>query len=185
MDKQVIIVGDGPGGLSAALFLAKNGMSVAVYGQDKTAMHWALLNNYLGIPQITGTKFQEVARKQVTAFGADLHDMRVEQVEQNADGFAVTLADDAVHTAAYVVLAEGKGALIATAMGLPKNDSGIIVDRNGFTGVDGLYAVGRGTKIHRSQAIISAGEGAAAALDILSREHGKDFNDFDTPPKED
>lgn len=109
MDKQVIIVGDGPGGLSAALFLAKNGMSVAVYGQDKTAMHWALLNNYLGIPQITGTKFQEVARKQVTAFGADLHDMRVEQVEQKADGFAVTLADDTVHTAAYVVLAEGKG----------------------------------------------------------------------------
>jgi thioredoxin reductase len=70
-------------------------------------------------------------------------------------------------------------------MGLEKTDAGIVVDRNGRTSVEGVYAVGRGTKIHRSQAIISAGEGAAAALDILSIVHGKDFNDFDVPPKDD
>ena len=46
---DVIVIGDGPGGLSAALFLAKNGKEVVVYGQDKTAMHWAMLHNYLGI----------------------------------------------------------------------------------------------------------------------------------------
>jgi thioredoxin reductase len=48
MTTSVIVVGDGPGGLSAALFLAKGGISVTVYGEDKTAMHWALLKNYLG-----------------------------------------------------------------------------------------------------------------------------------------
>jgi thioredoxin reductase (NADPH) len=36
----------------------------------------------------------------------------------------------------------------------------------------------------RSQAIISAGAGAVAALDILAREEGKDIQDWDTPPKE-
>ncbi len=55
MEKQnldVIVVGDGPGGLSAALFLTKSGLKVVVYGQDKTAMHGALLKNYIGIPEI-------------------------------------------------------------------------------------------------------------------------------------
>ena len=33
---SVLVVGDGPGGLSAALFLAKNGMDVAVFGQNTT-----------------------------------------------------------------------------------------------------------------------------------------------------
>jgi hypothetical protein len=45
--------------------------------------------------------------------------------------------------------------------------------------------VGRATRVTRSQAIISAGEGAASALDILSTIHGKEFNDFDTPPDQD
>ena len=51
---DVLIIGDGPGGLSAALFLAKNDMNVTVFGQNKTLMHDAMLYNYLGIPQITG-----------------------------------------------------------------------------------------------------------------------------------
>lgn len=32
---RINIVGDGPGGLSAALFLTKNGHEVTVFGQDK------------------------------------------------------------------------------------------------------------------------------------------------------
>ena len=63
---HVIVVGDGPGGLSAALFLAKNGQEVTVYGQDKTAMNHAHLYNYLGIPEIGGTEFQAIARQQVS-----------------------------------------------------------------------------------------------------------------------
>ena len=54
----------------------------------------------------------------------------------------------------------------------------------GRTAVANLYAVGRSTKMNRSQAIISAGEGASAALDILSTEAGKEFLDYDSPPKE-
>ena len=67
-------IGDGPGGLSAALFLAKNGSDVVVFGQNKTAMNWALLRNYLGIPEIAGTEFQKVARAQVGGYGVTVRD---------------------------------------------------------------------------------------------------------------
>ena len=77
---DVIIIGDGPGGLSAALFLAKNGQNVTVFGQDETPMHYAKLYNYLGIPEITGTDFQKVAREQVQSFGADLQEERAAQI---------------------------------------------------------------------------------------------------------
>lgn len=181
---NAIIVGDGPAGLSCALFLAKNGVETTVFGQDKTAMHYAELHNYLGIPQILGSDFQEIARKQVTDFGARLENALVTEVAKTDDGFTVTTEDGATHTAKYVVLAEGKGVKLNQSLGLTKEGRSVEVDRNGRTAVSGLYVVGRSTKMNRSQAIISAGEGAAAALDILSTEAGKDVLDYDSPPKE-
>ena len=48
----------------------------------------------------------------------------------------------------------------------------------------GVYVIGRSARPTRSQAIISAGDGAAAALDILSIIEGADVQDWDTPPKD-
>jgi thioredoxin reductase len=180
---HAIIIGDGPAGLSAALFLAKNGVSTTVFGQGKSAMSYALLRNYLGIEEMPGPDFMERARRQVERFGVRLEMKAVTAVTKTADGFIVTTDDGATHPAAYVILAEGKAAKLATALGLEMTASGVAVDRDGRTAVPGLYAVGRVTRRTRSQAIISAGEGAVAALDILSQVHGREFNDFDELPK--
>jgi thioredoxin reductase len=182
---DVIVVGDGPGGLSAALFLAKNGKSVVVYGQDKTAMHWALLRNYLGIPEILGSEFQKIARQQVESFGAAIRDQRVESVAKAPDGFAVTLEGGEAVAATYLVLSEGKSPRLATMLGLSHDaNAGVPADRNGATAIEGVYVVGRLARPGRSQAIISAGDGAAVAIDILSREKGENFADWDSPPED-
>ena len=182
---HVIVIGDGPGGLSAALFLAKNNLDVVVYGQDKTAMNWALVRNYLGIAEIGGTEFQKVARAQVAGFGVTVHDETVEKIEPHAEGYRITLAGGASVTAKYVVLSEGKAPKLALQLGLVFDDkTGIATDKNAKSKLDGVYVVGRSSRPGRSQAIISAGDGAAAAIDILSREKGDDFVDWDSPPKE-
>src|SRR5574341_823917 len=160
---QVLIVGDGPSGLSAALFLAKNGMQVTVFGKDTSDMHRAMLYNYLGIPEIRGSEFQRIARDQVSKFGASIRDLQVTGLEKTADGFAVTTEDGGQHPAKYLILAEGKRIRLAESLGLPRTIHGVEVDRYGRTSVDGLYVVGRGAGIARSQAIISAGQGASAA----------------------
>lgn len=179
---DVIIVGDGPGGLSAALFLAKNGLEVLVFGQDETAMHWALLKNYLGLPPTPGSEFQARAKAQVTEHGATLIDARVASATPEGEGFRVVTEDGATHDARYLVLSEGKKPKLAPALGLSDSEDGVEVDRWGRTAIDRVYAVGRTARRGRSQAIISAGDGAAAAIDILARERGKTrFADWDSP----
>jgi thioredoxin reductase len=181
---DVIVLGDGPGGLSAALFLAKNGLDVVVFGQDKTAMNYALLRNYLGLPEILGSDFQAVARKQVASFGGELREARVETVARGEAGFQVTTDTGEVMSAKYLILSEGKGPRLAKQLGLQFDEAhGIAADRNGKSQLDGVYVVGRSARPGRSQAIISAGDGAAAAIDILSRERGEDVVDWDEPPK--
>lgn len=180
---SIAIVGDGPGGLSAALFLAKNGQEVTVYGDDQTAMHYAFLHNYLGVPDISGTEFQAIARDQVAGFGADFRPTRVTSVQELATGFEVT-TDDGSQQVDYLVLSEGKSPELALALGLEESEDGIAHDREFHTAIDGVYVLGRAARRNRSQAIISAGAGATAAIDILSRIEGKDVQDWDSPPKD-
>lgn len=180
----VAIIGDGPAGLSAALFLAKNGHQAVVYGQDKTAMHAAQLHNYLGIDDMSGTDFQAASRAQAIGFGAELRDAQVEAITRQDGRFTIQSGDDA-RDADYVILAGAKATRrLAEELGVDIADDRVQVDTENRTNVDRVYAAGRLVRANRSQAIISAGAGAVAALDILSREAGKDVHDWDTPPKD-
>lgn len=180
---DVAIIGDGPGGLSAALFLAKNGLQAVVYGQDKTAMHWALIKNYLGVGELSGSEFQKVARQQVAGFGARIEDRHVDSVSGEAGAFRLTLDGGETVLARFVILSEGKSPRLAQQLDVKLDGPAAVTDKNGQTSVPGVYAVGRLARPGRSQAIISAGDGAVAALDILSREKGQDVVDWDSPPK--
>jgi thioredoxin reductase (NADPH) len=181
---SAIVIGDGPGGLSAALFLAKNGVAVSVYGQDKTAMHWAQVTNYLGIPDIHGTEFQRIARLQASSFGAKLIGGRVESLVREGESYVATLEGGERVSAQFVILSEGKSPKLAQQLGLDFDEvEGLRVDINGRTSLPGVYAVGRLVRPKRSQAIISAGDGAAAAIDILSTLKGEPVQDWDSPPE--
>lgn len=177
---DVLIVGDGPGGLSAALFLAKNGRQVLVLGTDKTPMHKARLFNYPGIADITGSDWQARTREQVAHHGATFEASDVKQVEKTVDGFAITTAAGDRHEGRFVILANGDKKLVEP-LGAARNEAGNFeVDLyTSRTSVEGAYLVGWLVRKDRCQAVISAGDGAAAALDILSTLAGKDVHDFD------
>jgi thioredoxin reductase len=177
---KVIIVGDGPGGLSAALYLAKLEMDVTVFGVDQTDMHKAMLYNYLGIPEMTGSQFQKIACQQVIDLGADLQKKLVTNIVKTGNEFTVTTEEGRQHESKYVILAEGKGVKLSTDLGLTTKAQNVPVERGGYSDINGLFVIGRSTNILRSQAIISAGEGAATALEILSAELGRDVRDFDS-----
>lgn len=178
---DVIVVGGGPAGASAALFTAKNGLDTSVFDTDETWLHSAHLFNYLGIESVDGSAFIEGAREQVSSFGADQFDSEVTAIESTRDGFAVT-TESGEYEATYVVLATGADRELANELGCEfTEDEVVAVDVTMETSVPDAYATGAMVRAEEWQAIISAGDGAAAALNILSKEKGEHFHDFDTP----
>ncbi|MBI2303040.1 MAG: FAD-dependent oxidoreductase [Armatimonadetes bacterium] len=181
---DVVIVGDGPAGLSAALFLSKNGLDVVLLGCDETPAHLALVNNYLGIPQITGTELLRVGRQQVARFGGKLRHQTVTALEQTDAGWAAVTDTNEKVEGRYLILATGTKRDLAAGIGLATAEDGSVVnERTGRTALPGLYCIGWTARGHQIELVISAGDGAAAALDILTIEKGKPFHDFDVVPK--
>ncbi|KYH25294.1 coenzyme A disulfide reductase [Halalkalicoccus paucihalophilus] len=179
---DVAIVGGGPAGLSAALFTAKNGLSTIVFDADGTWMHKAHLFNYLGIGSVDGSAFMATARQQVDDFGADRKQgEEVTGVETSNDGFSIA-TDDGEYEADYLILATGANRDLAEDLDCAFTDEGVVdVDVSMETSVEDAYATGAMGRTEEWQAVISAGDGAAAALDILSKEKGEHYHDFDVP----
>ena len=179
---DVLVVGGGPAGLSAALFAAKNGLETAVFDTDKTWMHKAHLFNYPGIGSVDGSNYVETLRDQVDDFGVERHQgVEVTGVDDDGEGFVVAAGEDE-HTADYVVLATGANRDLAEELGCAFTDEDTVdVDVTMETSVANAYATGAMVRAEEWQAVISAGDGAAAALNVLSKEKGEHFHDFDVP----
>jgi thioredoxin reductase len=178
---DVAIVGGGPAGLSAGLFAGKNGLDAVLFDTDKTWMHKAHLFNYPGIGSVGGSEFLATLRQQADDFGVDRKQGEaVTGVAESGDGFAVTTEEDE-YEADYLVLATGASRDLAESLGCEFDGDLVDVGVSMETSVDGAYATGAMVRAEEWQAVISAGDGAAAALNVLSKEKGEHYHDFDVP----
>ncbi|MDQ2053606.1 NAD(P)/FAD-dependent oxidoreductase [Halobellus sp. H-GB7] len=178
---DVAIVGGGPAGLSAALYAAKNDLETIVFDTDESWMHKAHLFNYPAVRSISGDEFLKISRGQARDRGAALHDAEVTDVERTDDGFVVSTADDE-YTADYVVLATGGARDLAEDLGCAFTEEDVVdVNLDMETSVENVYATGAMGRAEKWQAVIAAGDGAAAVLNILSKEKGEYYHDFDMP----
>jgi choline dehydrogenase-like flavoprotein len=169
VDRDVVVVGGGAAGLSAAVFLARYGLDALVLARGTSAIHQcAHLENYLGFPGgVSPERFVALGEAQADDAGATVEHDRVERVDRHDDGFRVRTQDDRDLVATYVVLAtaydgdpiEGFADAIATDA-----EYGFVATDDGRTAVDGLYAAGWVTDDVVHQAVVNAGSGARAAI---------------------
>ena len=109
---DVVIVGAGPAGLSAAVYGASEGLETLVVdegGVGGQASSSSLIRNYLGFPRgVSGRRLAEQAYEQAWVFGGNYALMhRVSGLSQVGERLVVTLPEDRRISAQAVILATG------------------------------------------------------------------------------
>ncbi|MEM1941960.1 MAG: NAD(P)/FAD-dependent oxidoreductase [Candidatus Nitrosocaldus sp.] len=109
MHHDIIVVGGGVSGLSAALFIARQGSDVLVLSQDLGGQLNLIprLENYPGIILTSGELLARTLEQQVLTFGGKVRYERVESVDAMDDGFKVT-SNEREYTCKALILALGK-----------------------------------------------------------------------------
>lgn len=112
--RNLIIVGSGPAGYTAAVYAARAQLNPLVFEGSVTAggalMNTTDVENYPGFADgIMGPQLMEEMRKQAERFGAELVTDDVTAVDLNGDIKTVTDGSGNTHSAHTVVLAMGSG----------------------------------------------------------------------------
>ena len=112
--RDVIIIGSGPAGCTAAIYTARAGMSPLVLEGSLDAggalMTTTEVENYPGFPEgIQGPELMDGMRRQAERFGAEFITDDATEVDLAGDVKTVTDGTGAVHRARTVILATGSG----------------------------------------------------------------------------
>ena len=107
---DIIIVGGGPAGLTAAVYSLRAGKSVLVIEKAGFGGQIAFspkVENIPGTISISGAEFAEKLIEQAMNLGTDVELENVVGVEQTGNGFAVTTEEGSVFEGRAVILANG------------------------------------------------------------------------------
>jgi thioredoxin reductase (NADPH) len=182
---DIIIIGGGSAGGSAAILSARAKKKVLVIDAGKTGTKRAWLDNHYGQNGISGPELIEIGKKQAIKSGSEWIEDEVIQIKKENDVFVVHTETGEAYQASYVIIATGSLIKVAEESGLevipgtePRVKKIIKTDRNGKTNIEGIWAAGvaAGASAHT---IITAGDGAKVAVNIISEINGTRYVDHD------
>ena len=107
---DIIIVGGGPAGMTAALYALRNGKSVLVLektGFGGQIVHSPKVENWPGTARMSGNEYADHFLEQILDQGAEVDLTEVVRVEDHGDRKTVTTADGETREARSVILATG------------------------------------------------------------------------------
>lgn len=106
---DILIIGGGPAGLTAAIYAARAGKRIAILEREAAGgqiVSAPLVENYPGAPSVSGAELAGRMRAQAEAFGAELLYTEAAGLEKTQTGFRV-LCTDGTREARTVILATG------------------------------------------------------------------------------
>lgn len=162
---EVIIVGSGPAGYTAALYTARGGLEPLVFEGSIDAggalMNTTEVENYPGFPEgIMGPELMAQMRAQAERFGATLVADDVTAVELTGDIKLVTDSEGTVHRAKTVILAMGAA---HRKLNIPAEEKFSGRGVSWCATCDGFFYKGKDI------AVVGGGDSAAEEATFLSR----------------
>lgn len=110
---DVVIIGAGPAGWSAAIYTARAGLKTVLLGvlKNSNAYKAHVIENYFGYEKpISGPFLMDEGKKQALRFGTEFVEREVVDVKQNPDGtFAVTDTERESYQAKIIIICSGLG----------------------------------------------------------------------------
>lgn len=108
MDYDCLVIGGGPAGLTAAIYLARYHLKLQVIDAGKSRANWIpCTHNHAGFPGgISGKELLERMREQAQMYGASIESARVTRLDKVEGGFEAEWGSGPV-TARTVLLATG------------------------------------------------------------------------------
>ncbi len=107
---DIIVIGGGPAGMTAALYALRNGKSVLIlekHGFGGQITYSPKVENWPGTAQMSGNEFADALLDQVMAQGAEVDLAEVLRVEERGEMKAVFTDDGKVHEAKALIIATG------------------------------------------------------------------------------
>lgn len=139
---DIIVIGAGPAGLTAAIYALRAGKSVKVLEKGSFGGQITFspkIENYPGFTQISGAELADMLVEQALAQGADIDIEEVEGISKNGDIFMVK-TDSGEHDCRAVIIATGAK---HRHLGVPGEDK-YIGDGISFCAVcDGAFYAGK------------------------------------------
>jgi thioredoxin reductase (NADPH) len=180
---DVLVIGGGISGCSAAIYTAQGSLRTAVIDSGKSQIKQvSQLYNYPGIKEISGPALMAAIKDQAIASGAEWTEGVVEAITQIDNVFSVLLADGKELVAKHLVIATNLQTRLLENLGFElavneKVPSGKIkkvlgIEPDGTTNLPNLYITSLLAGLS-SQSIIAAGHGASVGISIVSKETGK------------
>lgn len=116
------IIGYGPAGISAALYLRRANKTVILIGKDVGALQKAeKIENYFGLPEpITGSELAAIGIEQARSLGAEI--INDEVLDLSWDGAFTIICKEGRYQAASVILATGSARKTLPIAGLAEHE---------------------------------------------------------------
>lgn len=159
---DLIIIGSGPGGMTAGIYAARREMKTLIIGRELGGqMVWANeIENYPGFEKINSFELINKIKQQTTNFGVEMKNDEVKKIEKTAEGGFLLYTSRETFEAKTVVIAMGLAPRRLAVPGeIEFNGRGVSYCAN----CDGPFFK------NKAVAVIGGGNSALDAAEVLSK----------------
>lgn len=163
-ERELVIVGGGPAGLSAAIYASRLGLDVVLFeakvvgGQAAEA---AVVENYPGFDSIRGMELVERMRQQAEKYGCEIREMEAVKRITREDGKFRVVTSLGEYLAKAVIIATGRE---RRKLGVPGEEE--------FKGRGVSYCATCDAPLYRGKRVLVVGGGNTAASEALYLSEG-------------